>query len=59
MTSEKDKKKNIHELFAFAKITNEYSLLISGVVSVCVGVAENTSVCSMAGNQSVWAQASR
>ena len=51
---------NIHELFAFAKITNEYSLLIGGVVCVCVwlrtlvcvSVAENTIA------QSVWVQAS-
>ena len=46
MTSEKDKKKNIHKLFAFAKITNEYSLLISGVVSVCVWVWLRTLVCA-------------
>ena len=52
---------NIHKLFACAKITNEYSLLTSGVVRVCVCVAENTSVCSVAKNtiaQSVWVQAS-
>ena len=49
---------NIHKLFACAKVTNEYSLLLSGVVSVwvwlrtlvCVGVAENyCSVCVGAG----------